>query len=218
MRLFDLSHVIESGMPLFSQEAPQPEVRAWMSHEEAGKSGNYKDCTCELTEIRCITSMGTYMDSPYHFHPEAESIEKLRLEQLILPGIKIDCTHVQANEGIAPEVLDGLDVKGKAVLFHTGWSRYWGDPEYYRHPFITGDTAKVLVEKGAKLAGVDFLVIDNTKDPYRPVHVHLLKHKVLIVENLCQLDTLPQDDFIFHAAPIKFAGTAAFPVRAYATA
>jgi kynurenine formamidase len=81
---------------------------------------------------------------------------------------------------------------------------------------LTRDTAAALVAGGAKLAGVDFLVIDDTRDPRRPVHVTLLREQILIVENLTNLAALPAADFIFHAAPIKVAGAAAFPVRAYA--
>lgn len=42
-----------------------------------------------------------------------------------------------------------------------------------------------------------------------------LKEHILIVENLTNLGALPTTNFIFHAAPVKIAGAAAFPVRAY---
>ena len=163
-----------------------------------------------------ITSLGTYLDSPYHFHPERASIEELPLERLVLPGLVVDCTRTSARQPIGPDVLAGLDFGGKAVLFHSGWSRFWEQPEYYDHPFLSGDTARALVGGGAWLAGVDWLVIDDTRDPRRPVHVTLLGENVLIVENLTNLAALPSSGFIFHAAPLKFVGAAAFPVRAYA--
>jgi len=216
MQLIDLTQTIAPGMPLFSPKAPQPSVRAWMSHEQAAASGNYDGCTCEITEVQFVTSLGTYLDSPYHFNPAGKSIERLTLDQLVLPGIMVDCTKVQAHEPIHPAVLDGLDIAGKAVLFNTGWSRYWGQPEYLNFPFLTGETAIALRDGGAKLAGVDFLVIDDTTNPKRPVHVTLLHSNILIVENLTNLAALPASGFIFHAAPIKMAGAAAFPVRTYA--
>ena len=113
-------------------------------------------------------------------------------------------------------MLEGLDIQGKAVLFHTGWDQYWDDPLYYDYPYIAGETAQALVNGGAKLAGVDSLVIDSTKDPKRPVHNTLLKNNILIVENMTDLGKLPTSGFTFHAAPIKYKGAAAFPVRAYA--
>jgi len=216
MQLIDLTQTIQAGMQLFSPSAPQPQIRPWMSHEQAAASGNYRDCTCEISEVQFVTSLGTYIDSPYHFHPKKSSIEGIALEQVVLPGIVVDCTSVTARQPIDPGFLSGVDVTGKAVLFQTNWSRFWGQPEYRKFPFLTRDTALTLKQRGAKLAGVDFLVIDDTTDPTRPVHVTLLGADILIVENLTNLANLPRSGFIFHAAPIKYAGAAAFPVRAYA--
>jgi arylformamidase len=216
MRLIDLSHTIAPGMPLFSAGAPQPIVTPWMSHAQAASSGRYEGCSCEITEVRFITSMGTYLDSPYHFDPRGASIERLRLEQLVLPGVTVDCTAVQPRQPIAPHVLEGTPVVGRAVLIHTGWSRFWGQPAYHEYPFLVAETAAALRDCGACLVGIDTLVIDDMANPRRPVHVTLLQADILIVENLTNLAALPRDGFTFHAVPARVAGAAAFPVRAYA--
>ena len=216
MQLIDLSHTIEPRMPIFSATAPQPKIYPWLSHAQAANSGTYIGCTCEITEVRFLTSIGTYLDSPYHFHPEENSIERLEMDQLVLPGVVVDCTFVQKRQPIPPNVLKEVDIHGKGVLFHTGWSRYWGRNEYFEHPFLTRETAEVLRDGGAKMVGVDFLVVDDTRDPERPVHVTLLGQDILIVENLTNLKQLPGSGFTFHAVPVKVAGAAAFPVRAYA--
>jgi kynurenine formamidase len=166
--------------------------------------------------VHFVTSIGTYLDSPYHFHPNKSSIEQLRLEHLVLPGVVIDCTNIQARESIKPYVLEGLDISGKAVLFHTDWSRFWGKPEYSNFPFLSESIAHALVDYGVKMVGVDFLAIDDLTDPRRPAHVTLLKNDILIIENLTGLRHIPSRDFIFHAVPVKVKGAAAFPVRAYA--
>lgn len=216
MQLIDLSHTIAPGMPVFSVSAPQPSITPWQSHAQSAESGRYEGCTCEITEVRFVTSLGTYLDSPYHFDPNGASIEQLRLEQIVLPGIVVDCRQARAREPIGPVVLDGVDLAGKAVLFHTGWSRYWGQAAYCDFPFLIEETAIALRDGGAKLAGVDFMVIDDTDNPRRPVHVTLLGSDILIVENLTNLGALPAGGFAFHAVPVKVAGAAAFPVRAYA--
>jgi len=215
MQLIDISHTIEPGMPIFSPSAPQPKIYPWMSHAQAANRGIYSDCTCEITEVRFITSIGTYLDSPFHFHPEKKSIEALELDQCVLPGIRINCQYGERRQPIGPQILEGQEIAGKAVLFYTGWSRYWGQNAYADHPFLTLETAEALLDGGARLAGVDFLVIDDTRNPMRPVHFTLLKHDILIVENLTNLQALPDDGFTFHAAPVKVAGAASFPVRAY---
>ena len=215
MEIIDLSQTIETGMPLFSQEAFQPRIRPWQSHADSAKGGNYKDCSCEISEVHFITSISTYLDSPYHFDPTGGSIETITLDQVVLPGVVVDCTNAMGREPILPNVLDGIDIAGKAVLFHTGWSKYWGQMAYKDFPFLSGLTAERVKDEGGALIGVDFLVADDTSDPSRPVHNTLLKNNILIVENLTNLDDLPQTNFIFHAAPVKFCGAASFPVRAY---
>ncbi len=115
MSLIDLSQMIAPGMPLFNRAAPQPVIHAWQSHEQSRTSGRYQGCTCEISEVQFVTSLGTYLDSPYHFDPEGLSIEDLKLEQLVLPGIVVDCRSIQSRQPIHPEVLEGLECKGKAV-------------------------------------------------------------------------------------------------------
>jgi len=202
-------------MPLFSDKFPDPKIHPWMSHEDAAASGQYNGCTCEVSEVQFVTSLGTYLDSPYHFHPKMEKIEDLNLEQLVLPGVVVDCDNIERNTAIGSEVLQDIEFSGRAVLFRTGWSRYWKEPIYRETPFLNESIVNELIKGEAKLVGVDFLVVDNPNDPKRPVHTKLLEQRILIVENLTHLDRLPQTDFIFHAVPVKVAGTAAFPLRAY---
>lgn len=216
MQLVDLSQTISSSMPRFSESVPQPKISAWMTHDQAAQSGRYEDCSCEITQVEFITSISTYMDSPYHFVPDGQQIHQLRLDQCVLPGVCIDCRPLAENQEISADVLKGVEMAGKAVLFCTGWSQHWGDERYARYPYLGRAAAEALREGGAKLAGVDYLAIDNQRDPTRPVHTTLLRNQILIVENLTHLEALIGQTFIFHAAPVKVQGAAAFPVRAYA--
>ena len=216
MQLLDLSQTISPQMPRFSESAPQPTISAWMSHAQAAASGRYEDCTCEITQVEFLTSISTYLDSPYHFVPGGPAIHQIALDQCVLPGICIDCRPLQEHQLIDAHFFDDIDVAGKAVLICTGWSAFWGDDRYARYPFIGRDVAEALRDGGAKLVGVDYLAIDDQSDPQRPVHTTLLRAGVLIVENLTGLDALIGREFTFHAAPVKVEGAAAFPVRAYA--
>jgi kynurenine formamidase len=216
MELVDLSQTINPQMPRFSESAPQPRITAWMSHEQAAASGRYEDCTCEITQVEFLTSISTYIDSPYHFVPDGPAIHQITLDQCVLPAICVDVRPLEENQVIGAEFFENLDVAGKAVLICTGWSAFWGSEAYARYPFIGRDAAQVLRDGGAKLVGVDSLAIDNQSDPQRPVHTTLLRAGVLIVENLTGLEQLIGREFTFHAAPVKVEGAAAFPVRAYA--
>ncbi len=217
MRLVDLSHTLGPGIPRFSESVPAPVVTPYMSHREAAASGRYQDCSCEISQVSFITSISTYLDSPYHFDPHGPQIHELPLEASVLPGVCVDCRPLQPEQPIPASVLDGVDVAGKAVLFCTGWSAHWHEPELYaRYPFLTGEIARRLRDGGARLCGVDYLAADNQSDPTRPVHTTLLRNRILIVENLTGLEALIGQPFTFHAAPVKVEGAAAFPVRAYA--
>ena len=214
-RLVELSHTLEPGMPRFSRAAPAPLAKPWLSHAQAAEFGHYKGCSCEISQVEFVASLGTYLDSPYHFHADMGDIASLDLDKLVLPGLVVDCTDCGPAQPIGPDRLAGLDINGKAVLFHTGYDRYWGRDAYFEHPFLAAETAQALIAAGAGLAGIDVLVIDSTDDPARPVHVNLLKNEILIVENLTGLGGLPTENFLFSAAPLRFAGAASFPVRAY---
>ncbi len=111
----------------------------------------------------------------------------------------------------------GGDVRGKAVLVHTGWARHWQTDQYFEgHPYLTADAARWLVEAGATLVGIDSLNIDDTADGSRPVHSTLLGADIPIVEHMCNLEALPASGFIFHAVPVKVRNFGTFPVRASA--
>lgn len=216
MALIDLSQTITDDMSLFSADWPRPTVTPYLSHTQSAFSGRYAGTTVEISFVQFITSIGTYIDAPFHFNPTGPAIERLDLGQLVLPGVVLHLPGLQPRQPIGPEVLEGVDVAGKAVLFHTGWSAYWGLEYYAEHPFLSEGLAQALRDGGAKLAGVDFLVADDPQNPRRPVHVTLLHSNILIVENLTNLADIPDGPFTFHAVPPKIAGAAAFPVRAYA--
>ena len=115
MKLIDLSQTIRPDMPMFSPTAPPPKISAWMSHAEAEASGRYQDCSCEITQVEMVTSIGTYLDSPFHFDPAGATIERLSLAQTVLAGVVVRCPGLGKNQPIGPEVMAGVEIKGKAV-------------------------------------------------------------------------------------------------------
>src|SRR5206468_9664545 len=121
--------------------------------------------------------------------------------------------------GQAPDAggFRGREVKGKAVLAHTGWDVHWRTERYGTgHPFLTRAAAEHLVAAGAALVGIDSLNIDDATDGARPVHTMLLAAGIPIVEHLCRLGGLPDAGFRFYAVPPPVKGMGSFPVRAFA--
>ena len=83
LHLIELSHAIEAGMPRFPGLA-SPKIEPLWTHGDAPGRG-YHDTTCELTRIEMVTSVGTYLDAPFHFDPDGPDISQLSLDQLVLP-------------------------------------------------------------------------------------------------------------------------------------
>ena len=115
---------------------------------------------------------------------------------------------------------EGLDVAGAAVLVRTGWDAHFGTERtaHPEHPFLATDAAAWLADHGAVLVGIDSVNIDATpRSGDRPVHTLLLDREIPVVEHLTGLDRLPATGATFSAVPVKVAGLATFPVRAFAT-
>ena len=211
-KLVDLSHLIEAGMTTY-QGLPGPHICDYWTRE--GSAANYDDgSSFQIGRIDMVANTGTYLDAPFHRYADGADIAGLKLEQLAsLPGLLV---RAEA-QAVDSDAFEGLDLAGKAVLVHTGWDRHWRSDAYAQdHPFLTEAAARLLVERGAKLVGIDSYNIDDTGIRVRPVHTVLLGAGVLICEHMTNLGALPERGFAFTAVPPKIAGMGTFPVRAFA--
>jgi kynurenine formamidase len=222
-KYIDLSHILEDNMPGFKLKNENgtftqftAKINPFLTHEQTRPKYN-GECSFEISEITFQTSIGTYIDSPYHRYPEGRDISEIEIEEVILPGVVIDSRGRKAFESIGVEVVpETLDLAKKAVLFNFGWDRYWGSEEYYAYPFISKELIRLLIETDVRLVGVDTINIDNSKDLSRPAHSLFLKNEVFIVENLTNLHKLYSENFRFFAVPLKAKKTASMPIRAFA--
>ena len=213
-KLIDLSHTVEHGMITY-KGLPAPIICDFLSREDSRK--HYAAGTeFNIGKIEMVANTGTYVDSPFHRFADGIDLSELPLESLAdLEGIVVRAMDL--GRTISAVAFSGIDVKGKAVLIHTDWSRHWRTDQYFDgHPFLTKDAVELLVEKGAVFVGIDTYNIDDTADDTRPAHTTLLGNKIPICEHMCGLELLPNSGFSFHAAPVKVKAFGTFPVRAYA--
>jgi kynurenine formamidase len=215
MKLIDLSHVIEHQMITYPG-LPGPIIGDHLTREQS-RSHYTGGTEFHIGKIEMVANTGTYLDSPAHRYADGDDLAALPLETLAdLPGIVVRARD-RADRAIDRAAFAAFDVRGKAVLVDTGWSRHWRTSRYGEgHPFLTADAARHLVAGGAKLVGIDSLNIDDTADGQRPVHSALLAARIPVVEHLTALDRLPADAFRFFAVPAKVKGLGTFPVRAFA--
>ncbi len=235
----DVSHSIEHGMITY-KGLPPPVISEYLSRD-ASRTLYDPGTEFHIGKLEMVANTGTYLDSPFHRYADGKDLSGLDLRSLAnLEGIVVGQVGAAERElerarfpslmtsvsslpmartrRITSETLADLDVKGRAVLFYTGWDMRWRTEDYSNgnHPFLTTDAAEYLVSAGAALVGIDSYNIDDTTDGRRPVHSILLAHGIPIVEHLCGLRDLPRTGFRFFAVPVKVKEFGTFPVRAFA--
>lgn len=238
-KLVDLSHTIEHGMITY-KGLPAPVISDHMTRE-ASRALYATGTEFHIGKIKMVANTGTYLDSPFHRYEEGTDLAGLPLESLAylegivvrhlgdaehelervrFPNMEIDAENRSGPEdrAITAPVLEHLDVRAKAVLFHTAWDMRWRTEDYSNgsHPFLSADAAEFLANAGAALVGIDSYNIDDTADGRRPAHSILLAAGIPIVEHLCGLRELPTTGFRFFAVPVKVKSFGTFPVRAFA--
>lgn len=213
-QLIDLSHIVEHGMITY-KGLPAPIICDYLSRE-ASRARYSPGTEFQIGKIEMVANTGTYLDSPFHRFPHGHDLSELELEALA----DLDCVVVRATERAGRAIhrlpFDITQVKGKALLFHTGWDAHWRTDQYFEnHPHLTGEFAESLVKAGVTLVGIDSFNIDSTDDGTRPVHSALLGAGIPIVEHMCGLARVPDRGARFFAVPVKVKGMGTFPVRAF---
>lgn len=213
MRLVDLSHTVEHGMTTYPG-LPAPVIADHLSRADSA-SGYDPGTTFQIGRIEMVANTGTYVDAPFHRYADGGDLSDLELASLAnLPAVV--CRAAGGQRALGPELFERREVSGRAVLVQTGWDRHWRTPAYFEgHPYLTRAAAELLRDRGAALAGIDSLNIDDTADGARPAHSVLLGAGIPVVEHLRGLDALPDDGFRFFAVPVKVRGMGSFPVRAF---
>jgi arylformamidase len=214
--LIDVSHTIEDGMVTY-KGLPSPVITDHLSRAQS-RNVYAPGTEFHIGKIEMVANTGTYLDSPFHRYADGADLAGLDLYSLANLDALVVRRVDAAERKISAEALAGFDVKAKAVLFHTAWDRHWRTEAYSSgtHPFLSADAAEHLANAGAVLVGIDSYNIDDTVAGSRPAHSILLRKGIPIVEHLCGLGELPDENFKFFAVPVKVKNFGTFPVRAFA--
>jgi arylformamidase len=214
-RLVELSHVIRPGMITYPG-LPAPAINPFLTRE-ASRAQYAPGTEFAIDQLTMVGNTGTYLDAPYHRFAGGADLAAIPLQRTVsLPAVLIRVTGAQSR-GIGTGALAAVDVRGKAVLLHTGDDIRFGTPGYADGAhFLTGAGAEWLATQDAALVGIDAINIDDTGDPARPAHTALLAAGIPVVEHLTGLDQLPPAGASFTAVPLRVAGLGTIPVRAFA--
>ena len=215
-RLVDLSHTIRQGLVTYPG-LPTPVITPYLTR--ADSTAKYATGTqFAMDLITMIGNTGTYIDSPWHRYESGTDLAGLDLATLVDQPAEVFHLRDISTRGVGAEPFYDRDLRAKAVLLDTGWSRHFGTPAYLTGaPFLTAAGADYLVEQGVSMVGIDSLNIDDTESGgERPAHSALLAAGIHIVEHLTNLDALPPSGSTVTVVPPKIEGFGTFPVRAFA--
>jgi kynurenine formamidase len=222
-RLVDLTQTLDEHIPTFPTHS-RFFHNLWGSYWHGGRSLTYQLVMNEHN--------GTHVDAPAHFISDAKphahvTIENVPAGKLIGRGDRIDCRQFKEGDYVSADFIRKWEdehaalAAGDIVLFNFGWSAFWAlrpaDQRYASDwPGVAADAAECLASKSVAAIGVDTLSPDPPAAlAGKPIHFFLLENQILIIENLTNLDQIP-DFFTFMALPLKIRGGSGSPIRAVA--
>lgn len=196
MKIYDVTVAISEATPIYKGD-PGVEV----SYFKAISGG----ATANVSQVGFGVHTGTHVDAPNHFIEGAKRVHELDPQKLVGP-----CRVIEVPaDVIAIEPGHVGDINGiTRAIFKTQNSAFWSEPERgFRTDFtyLTPATAKLLVDNGVVLVGIDYLSIEKSGSPGHPVHVTLLEKEVVILEGL-DLREIAPGDYDLICMPLKYIG------------
>ena len=156
-----------------------------------------------LTRMDFGLHSGTHVDAPVHFIDGASGVDKVQLDALVGP-----CEVVQVAD-LTRESVARAPKSAERVLFKTPNSELWARNEFAEEFVrLEGPAADLLVERGVRLVGVDYLSIGN-----EAAHHALLEGGVVPVEGL-DLRGVEPGGYELICLPIRVVGADGAPARA----
>ncbi len=187
MLLYDISADILTAKVYDGDPAP--------THEYIKSIENGDDFN--LSRFSMCSHNATHIDAPYHFDPEGQKIDEMRLSTFY--GM---CTVVSVKG-----ILTGQDMERllphckKRLILH-------GEGE----AFISQSAAVVIADSNIVLVGTDGLCLSTAFDEMR-VHLEFARKGIATLEGL-DLSGIRDGEYTLCAFPIKLSGSEAAPCRA----
>jgi arylformamidase len=199
MELLDITVPIREGMVMYPGDPAVHLERVSAISEGA---------VANLSRLDFGVHTGTHIDAPVHFIDGAPAAESLPLDVLVGPATVVDATEVEGP--LDRSTLKTMDLPDATrLLFKTTNSQLWSS-DHYAEDFVhlTGDGAELLVERGVRLVGLDYLSVG---DP--DAHRALLGAGIVAVEGLDLREAEP-GAYDLLCLPLKIVGSDGAPARA----
>ncbi len=165
-----------------------------------------------VSALNLGTHTGTHVDAPRHFLDGGAGADELPLDVLVGAARVVHFPRVGA---VTAGQLQDVDLRGVTrLLIRTDNSAGWAAGSRFNPDFVylADDGARLLVERGIRLVGVDYLSVERFKAPGAPTHHALLDQGVVVVEGL-DLSAAQPGDYELLCLPLKIAGGDGAPAR-----
>jgi len=180
---------------------------------------------------------GTHMDSPIHFSEGKKTVDEIEVSKLVAPVVVVDVTkkcernpdyQIAAADIQQFERAHGAVPPDSVVVFRTGWSRFWPDKKRYlgsdvprdtahlHFPGLSREAAEYLTKKRIAGIGIDTASMDPGTSKDFIAHQVLNGANIYGIENLANLERLPETGAWIIALPMKIKGGSGAPTRVLA--
>jgi arylformamidase len=195
VEIIDVSVPVRPGMAVYPGD---PQVTLERVASLAGGD------IANISRLALGVHTGTHVDAPVHFIDGAPAVEALPLDVLLGPARVVDLTSADRLDAAA---FNGVDLPER-VLLKTRNSELW-KLDSFAEDFLslTADAARVLVDAGVRLVGIDYLSIGD-----EAAHGVLLAADVVPIEGL-DLRGVEPGEYELVCAPLKLVGSDGAPAR-----
>jgi len=200
-RLLDVSVVLRAGTPSYPGN-PEFELQPVKRIADGA--------TSNVSRLVLGTHSGTHVDAPRHFFDDKPGIDALPLDLLIGPARVV---AVDRRGGIEASDLTTLAAADTRILFKTPNSALWREPAFREdYTYVSEGAARVLVDRGVRVVGVDYLSVEQFNKPGAPAHRALLSNGVVIIEGL-DLSAAEEGVYDMYCLPLRIADGDGAPAR-----
>jgi len=167
---------------------------------------------CNLSLVTLGSHTGTHVDAPYHFLADGPKLGEVPLDRMVGDALVWDLRGRPMVD--ADDIRKAPLAQGDILVCLTDNSRRWQAPEFQRDfTYVTPGAAEVLIERGVRALGMDYLSIEQFGSPDFPVHHRLLGAGVFVIEGL-DLRAVTPGRYTLVCLPLKFPDLDGAPARA----
>src|SRR5436305_83311 len=172
-----------------------------------------------MTRYSMLNHIGTHVDAPAHQIAGGDTLDEIGLERLVTDALTIEVSDrdpqglIQLDE-LGPHLADVRP--GDIVLLYSDNARNYGTDAYWTGwSYPDREAAQALIERGVSAIGFDGPSADPVDSTTFDLHRIWLSAGRMILENVNNLDRLPDRAQVV-VAPMKVARANGAPTRIFA--